>query len=130
MSANSKIRIRTDCEHPLDIFWRYVTFSAETIIFLITGLVSGYKIYDSHSPNIYQHDYFKLLLLYASVLGAKLAATLILLPLVNKVGAALRLSEAFLFTYSGARGAVQLILALVVFQDPAFSDHSSDIFLF
>lgn len=106
MSAFSKFRIRTDCELPLDIFWKYITFSAETIIFLITGLVSGYRIYDCHSPYIGYDDYIKLLLLYCCVLGAKLASVLLLLPLVNSVGQPVKFSEAVLFTYSGARGAV------------------------
>lgn len=86
MSAFTKIRIRTDCEHPLEIFWQYVSFSVETIIFLITGLSSGIRIFDQHSPFISHDDYLRLLLLYAYILGARLVAVLVLLPLINSVG--------------------------------------------
>ncbi|CAD8177625.1 unnamed protein product [Paramecium octaurelia] len=130
MSAFSKIRIRTEVEHPLQIFWQYTQFANETIIFIITGVTCGYRIFDQNSPYIRRQDYINTLLLYLYILLSKFISVLLLLPTINLYGQQVKMSEAILFSYSGTRGAVQLMLALLVVKEPSFSDQWSDIFLF
>ena len=49
MTATGKTRISAESEHAVHHIWSYLGFVAETMIFMITGLVMGKRATDPES---------------------------------------------------------------------------------
>ena len=63
MTRSGKTSISTASEHAVHYIWGYVGFCAETIIFLLTGIIVAIRVLQADSV-IGIHDYWKLILLY------------------------------------------------------------------
>lgn len=64
MTRSGKTRISSASEHAVHYVWSYIGFIAETVIFLLTGVIVAIKVLKEDSV-IGPSDYWKLLILYA-----------------------------------------------------------------
>lgn len=97
--------------------WKTIEFFATAIIFCFGGLAFGMTVYRYHgteyvSPELYGTCLFLWLMLYAVRAGV----ILVLYPLLRKMGYGIRWNEALALTWGSLRGAVAIVLGLVMFE--------------
>ena len=44
MSAFGKTRISSEADHAVHVFWKYIVFCAETVIFVLAGILVGVEV--------------------------------------------------------------------------------------
>lgn len=111
MTISRRTAISVDSEAGVHHIWSYLGFLAETAIFCAAGVFIGTKLLDS---NIFWQDYLKLLALWVLLQLIRFIAILTLWPILRKLGYGLSFKQLLVLTYGGLRGAVGLLLALVV----------------
>ena len=90
--------------------WGFVEWLANTLIFLIAGLVMGHRTLQ----NVQFVDWIILIALYFIIIGVRTVVMIILYPLVSTTGHKCTFKEAIFMTWSGLRGALAICLALIV----------------
>lgn len=106
-----RTRISTEVEGFLHRFWEMTAYLANTIIFILVGVViAAGATWGSYM------DWLMLAVLYIGIHVARGAVVGILFPLMKRVGYGMTGPEATVLTWGGLRGAVGLCLALVVAQ--------------
>ncbi|KAH9254896.1 hypothetical protein BASA81_007146 [Batrachochytrium salamandrivorans] len=106
--------------------WKTIEFFATAIIFCFGGLAFGMTVYRYHGteyvpPELYGTCLFLWLMLYAVRAGV----ILILYPLLRKMGYGIRWNEALALTWGSLRGAVAIVLGLVMFETDTFNTRVS-----
>lgn len=109
MTNRGRTQISNESEDAIHTIWHYFGFSAETLIFMLTGYVLGTVFYSFEWIWLLQ-----LIGLYILLHVIRLLGILLVLPLLNCTGYKLDFKQVILLTYSGLRGAVGLALALIV----------------
>ena len=102
--------ISPEVEHGLHQFWELLGFMANTLIFIITGLI----IADSLKKGIEPMDIAKLFAIYAALNVIRFLCLLLFWTCVRKIGYGLSFGDVCVSTWGGLRGAVGLALALVI----------------
>jgi NhaP-type Na+/H+ or K+/H+ antiporter len=92
----------------------YLGYIAETIIFLLSGVIIGSKINSHHDIDIFWDDYLKLFGLYIFLHLIRFGCLLLFYPILSRLGYGMSLKELVFLSYAGLRGAVGLTLALIV----------------
>ena len=94
-------------------FWSILAHMANTLIFLVVGLliVNRIELLDLNSWGL-------LLLLYLGLLLIRGFTILLLMPLLKRLGFGLGRDKALVLIWGGLRGAVALALALMLAQQP------------
>lgn len=111
MTNRGRTRISTESEEAIHAIWSYIGFTAETLIFLLTGIVLGGELVaDTFEP----WWILQLFGLYVCLHIIRFVGLLLLMPLMRLSGYPFTLSHCVLLAYSGLRGAVGLCLALMV----------------
>jgi len=119
MTKSGKTRISAQSEHAVHHVWGYVGFIAETIIFILSGLIMGERAM-MPDTKVGAMDVVKLLFgTYPLLHIIRLAVFLMFWPILRKFGYGLTLNQLILCSYAGLRGAVGLSLALMVCVDLA-----------
>lgn len=90
----------------MEVFWHYVLFGVESMVFLITGVIAGVQIIGNKSIYIREEDYTTLPLIYLALMGSRLISVLIFMKLISHWGYGLKFNEMIVFVYSGCKGAV------------------------
>ena len=114
MSGLGKTHISPEVAGFLRRFWELLSYLANTIIFLLVGIVIAVQI-GTATLNTF-------LVIGASYVGLvfiRFAVMLAFRPLIGLVGDALTTGEAAVMAWSGLRGAVSLALALAINQNRA-----------
>nr|AGB06353.1 plasmalemma Na+/H+ antiporter [Indosasa sinica] len=114
-AAFAKTAFKGDSQQSLHHFWEMVAYIANTLIFILSGVV----IADGVLQN---NDHFErhgtswgfLLLLYVFVQISRVVVVGVLYPLLRYFGYGLDFKEATILVWSGLRGAVALSLSLSV----------------
>jgi len=129
MTKIGKTRISHMSEETLHHIWSYLQFAAETLVFLLAGVIIAVKVFREDSE-IGWEDYLKCLALYVFLHIIRFSLVLSLRWPMSKLGYGLTWKQAIVLGYSGLRGAVSLILALIVYLDHDVNDHIRDIVIF
>ena len=113
-----------ETEHSLHHFWEMLTFVANTVLFILTGVIIAKTTTEAATDRtLTAHDAGYGLLVYIEVLFARAAVIAVLYPILRKCGYGLTPYDATVCWWGGLRGAVGLALALVVSEaEDSYSD--------
>ncbi|EGR30581.1 sodium hydrogen exchanger family protein, putative [Ichthyophthirius multifiliis] len=142
MSIFGKTKISIEEEKTVHIFWKYVVYAAESIIFLLAGIIVGIRVLNNLNNEsfsngqdqytIIQQDYFKLFGLYICMILSRFGSIALVMKWLRKWGYGLSWKDVYVLTYGGLRGAIGISFALIVANDytDAYSQKFRDIVLF
>ncbi|KAL5721973.1 Son of sevenless 1 [Ranunculus cassubicifolius] len=114
-SAVARTAFKGDGQQSLHHFWEMVTYIANTLIFILSGVVIAEGVlhnktyFESHGTS-----WAYLILLYALVQASRIIVVGTLYPFLAYFGYGLDWKEATILVWSGLRGAVALSLSLSV----------------
>ncbi|CAN6317341.1 unnamed protein product [Urochloa humidicola] len=114
-TAFGKTASKGDNQQSLHHFWESVAYVANTLIFVLSGVViaDGVLQYHTHFDS-HGTSWGFLLLLYVFVQISRVVVVCLFYPLLRYFGYGLDLKEATILVWSGLRGAVSLSLSLSV----------------
>ena len=124
MASVGKTRISPRVEHFLHEFWELAVYIANTLIFIIVGVVIASRVKFTMS------DFIVLMLLYAGIHLARAIMIGVLYPFMKKSGYGINLKDSVIAWYGALRGAVGLALALIVAGMDTLPETIRDQFLF
>nr|BAF41925.1 Na+/H+ antiporter [Phragmites australis] len=114
-AAFAKTAFKGDSQQSLHHFWEMVAYIANTLIFILSGVVIADGVLQNN-VHFERHgtSWGFLVLLYVFVQISRVVVVGVLYPLLRHFGYGLDLKEAAILVWSGLRGAVALSLALSV----------------
>lgn len=107
-----KPQVNTFMEH----FWELLTYIANTLIFILVGVVIAEKVDFSWGA------LGVLILIYIALNFIRFAMIMLLYPVMKRLGYGLTRRESVILTWGGLRGALAIILALMVSYTPAIPE--------
>ncbi len=119
-----KTRISPEVEHFLHEFWELAAFIANTLIFIIVGVVIAVD------TQFTAHDVLVLFIIYFGVHIVRAIVIALLYPLMKRAGYGLPKKDAIVVWYGALRGAIGLALALMVAGETSIDQEIRDDFLF
>lgn len=120
MTRSGRTMISAESEHSVHHVWGYIGFIAETIIFILTGLILGERVVMENK--IVWQDFVKLIFgTYPILHVIRFFVILMFYPCLKRMGYGMTMREVALSTYAGLRGAVGLSLALMVCIEPSIN---------
>ena len=111
-----KPRLKPQINHFMENFWELLTYIANTLIFIIVGIVIAGKVTFSW------RDFGILLLVYVCLNLFRYLMIMLLYPLMKRLGYGLDKRETVILTWGGLRGALGMTLALMVSYTPAIPE--------
>nr|AGW30210.1 SOS1 [Nitraria tangutorum] len=114
-AAFARTAFKGESQESLHNFWEMVAYIANTLIFILSGVVIAEGVLSS--DNIFKnhgHAWGYLILLYIFVLVARFIVVATLFPFLRYFGYGLDVKEAGILAWAGLRGAVALSLSLSV----------------
>lgn len=116
MAAFGKTKFTPDAREKTHEFWKVFVFVAETIIFILGGVMVGTKCLNNDSliKLIGFDEISKLLFLYFCMLLARFISISVFMPKLQSEGYGLKWNEVFALTYGGLRGAVGIAFTLIL----------------
>eukprot|EP00756_Hemistasia_phaeocysticola_P008149 Hpha_TRINITY_DN14513_c0_g3::TRINITY_DN14513_c0_g3_i1::g.46891::m.46891 len=105
--------ISPDVEHTLHHFWEMLTYLANTLIFLLAGLIVSLKAFGE----VGSVDFGYMLITYATINVARTAVLILFMPILRLFRYKLDVGNSVLVAWGGLRGAVGLALALIIQAD-------------
>ncbi|CAN7028427.1 unnamed protein product [Brassica oleracea var. botrytis] len=115
-AAFARTAFKGDSQKSLHHFWEMVAYIANTLIFILSGVVIAEGILDSDKIAYQGNSWGFLFLLYFYVQVSRCIVVGVLYPLLCRVGYGLDWKEGIILVWSGLRGAVALSLSLSVKQ--------------
>ncbi|MCU7834312.1 MAG: sodium:proton antiporter [gamma proteobacterium symbiont of Taylorina sp.] len=116
-STLGRIRISPEISHFLHQFWEMMSYIANTLIFLIVGIIIvTYTNFDSAQL------WVTLFVLYILLILIRTISVWILMPILERIGVGINRKKAIVLVWGGLRGAVSLSLALSLAQDNAIPE--------
>lgn len=103
-----KPRLKPQVNHFMEHFWELATYIANTLIFIIVGLVIAEKVTFSWG------QLGMLIVIYIFLNLFRFAMISLLYPIMKKMGYGLSKRESVILTWGGLRGALAMTLALMV----------------
>lgn len=107
-----KPQVNTFMEH----FWELLTYIANTLIFILVGVVIAEKVDFSWGA------LGVLILIYIALNLIRFAMIMLLYPVMKRLGYGLTRRESVILTWGGLRGALAMILALMASYTPAIPE--------
>jgi len=107
-----KPQVNTFMEH----FWELLTYIANTLIFILVGVVIAEKVDFSWGT------LGVLILIYIALNLIRFAMIMLLYPVMKRLGYGLTRRESVILTWGGLRGALAMTLALMVSYTPAIPE--------
>jgi len=108
MAGPGRTRISPEVSHFLHEFWELAAVIANTLIFIIVGVVIAQRVSFTLS------DFIVLLIIYIGVHIARLGTIYLFYPIMRKIGYGLNFKDSIVLWWGGLRGAVALALGLIV----------------
>ncbi|OFX84360.1 MAG: hypothetical protein A2W99_01175 [Bacteroidetes bacterium GWF2_33_16] len=124
MAGVGKTRLSPEVEHFLHEFWELFAFIANTLIFLIVGVVIANKVVFT------LQDFIILIIIYVGVHIARVIVIAALFPIMRKAGYGLSVKDSYVLWWGALRGAIALALALIVAGEPSIDSNIRQQFLF
>nr|AHB86984.1 salt overly sensitive 1 [Boechera stricta] len=125
-AAFARTAFKGDSQKSLHHFWEMVAYIANTLIFILSGVVIAEGILDSDKIAYQGNSWGFLFLLYFYIQLSRCVVVGVLYPLLCRVGYGLDWKEAIILVWSGLRGAVALALSLSVKQSSGNSFLSTE----
>ncbi|CAI5944210.1 unnamed protein product [Closterium sp. NIES-64] len=113
----AKTAFTGESEQGMHHFWEMVSYIANTLIFVLSGVVISESILQN-ANYIKGADWGYMVLLYVFVQLSRVVVVGVLYPGLASSGYGLTWKEAIILVWSGLRGAVALTLALLVSHEP------------
>lgn len=111
-----KPRLKPQVNIFMGSFWELLTYIANTLIFIIVGIVIAEKVDFSWSHCAI------LLLVYIALNIIRYITIMMLYPIMKRSGYGLNKKESIILTWGGLRGALGMTLALMVSYTPSIPD--------
>jgi len=127
MTHSGKNRISRESEHAVHHVWGFIGFVAETVIFIVTGVILGTRFLGEN--DLTYIDYLKTLGIYVVLHIIRFVCIFLHWPLLIRMGYGMSFKQIILSTYAGLRGAVGLSLALIVAASPGIDRYVQDLVL-
>ncbi|HOZ15542.1 MAG TPA: cation:proton antiporter [Tenuifilaceae bacterium] len=108
MAGPGKTRVSPGVTHFLHEFWELAAFIANTLIFIIVGVVIAQQV------TFTLNDLIVLMIVYVGVHVARLGTIYVFYPIMKRIGYGLSFKDSIVLWWGGLRGAVGLALALIV----------------
>jgi len=108
MAGIGRTRLSPEVEHFLHEFWELFAFIANTLIFIIVGVVIANRVVFTAT------DFLILILLYIGVHIARIGVIGLLYPFMKKSGYGLSVKDSYVLWWGALRGGIALVLALIV----------------
>lgn len=124
ISYVGKPRLRPEVNNFMGRFWDLLTYAANTLIFIIVGVIIAGKIHFTWTA------FGILLLVYVALNLIRYAMITLLYPLMKRIGYGLNRKESVVLTWGGLRGALGMTLALMVSYTPGIPEEIRDQVLF
>ncbi len=124
MASVGRTRISPEVEHFLHEFWELAAFIANTLIFLIVGVVIAEQV------KITWDNVVVLALIYLGINLIRALMILLFFPLMQRFGYGLPRKDAVVLWWGALRGAIGLSLALIVSGEQSIPQEIRDQFLF
>ena len=124
-SSIGKTKISPEVEGFLHHFWEMLAHIANTLIFLLVGILIATRI----KLDIFDY-WYALFILYIGVMIIRGASVTMFIPVLKRVGIGITKEKAMVLTWGGLRGAVSLALALSVAQSDLIPKEIGDQILF
>ena len=112
MTRTGKTRISIASEHAVHHVWGYIGYVAETVVFILSGVIMGIRLKSDNSLQYF--DFFKVLVAYILLHIIRFLMILMFYPCLKHIGYKMTFKQVILCSYSGLRGAVGLALALKI----------------
>lgn len=112
MAGIGRTRISPQVEHFLHEFWDLAAFIANTLIFIIVGVVIALRV--SYTGR----DLIILLLIYVAITVIRALMIAMFYPLMKRIGYGMTVKDGVIAWWGGLRGAIGLALALIVYAEP------------
>jgi NhaP-type Na+/H+ or K+/H+ antiporter len=111
-STIGRTKISPEISHFLHQFWDMLAYLANTLIFLIVGIVIVSNTrFDSAEL------WISLIVLYIVLVLIRSISVIVLMPILERIGVGITRQKATVLVWGGLRGAVSLALALTIVQD-------------
>ncbi|KAL3158150.1 Son of sevenless 1, variant 2 [Trebouxia sp. C0010 RCD-2024] len=129
MAAFGSHHISRQVQRPLKIVWEELEFIANTLIFILAGVIIAGNVYlsqhSSSSPvTIRGREYGYAFLLWIVLLAIRCVVFLVCYPVLKYTGYSITLRQAAVMVWAGLRGAVGLALSMFLLFDGRVSDRS------
>ncbi len=124
-STVGRMKISPEISHFLHQFWEVMTYIANTLIFLVVGIIIATYV-DFESPEMF----LILAVLYILLMLIRAVSVWVLMPILAHIGVGITNQKATVLVWSGLRGAVALSLALSIAQDSRISEGLREEILF
>ena len=108
MAGRGKTRISPEVSHFMHDFWGLFAFIANTLIFIIVGVIISLR------SKFELHDFIDLGLIYLGIHLIRAFVILIFYPIMKKIGYGINRKEATVLWWGGLRGVIGLAMALIV----------------
>ncbi|XP_027097451.1 sodium/hydrogen exchanger 7-like isoform X3 [Coffea arabica] len=114
-SAVARTAFKGESQQSLHHFWEMVAYIANTLIFILSGVVIAEGVLGNGSIfKTHENSWGYLALLYVFVQISRVVVVAVLFPFLQYFGYGLDWKEAIILVWSGLRGAVALALSLSV----------------
>ena len=122
MAAFSKTHITPEAKPMVDHIWKIYTFAAETIIFILGGVLVGTQALREEFLNMMNWmNFFALFQLYLYMILARFFSIGVFMWKLKGEGYGLRWKEVVALTHGGLRGAVGIAFTLILASNNALS---------
>jgi NhaP-type Na+/H+ or K+/H+ antiporter len=116
MAAFCRTKFTTEAREKVHRIWKVYVFVAETIIFILGGVIVGTK--SLNNPNLIDLIGYKeiacLVALYFCMMFARFISISLFMPKLRQLGYGLKWIEVVALTYGGLRGAVGIAFTLIL----------------
>ncbi|MCD6566293.1 MAG: cation:proton antiporter [Bacteroidales bacterium] len=124
MASIGRTRISPEVEHFLHEFWELAAFIANTLIFLIVGVVIALRVVFTGK------DFLILGIIYVGIHIIRAVIIAMFFPMMKRTGYGLSKKDSYILWWGALRGAVGLALALIVANENAIPEEIRNQFLF
>lgn len=123
VAYKGKYELSPEVEHHVHSVVGQIAFWSNTLIFVLAGVLS----YDKFADIGFNGKHFGILAaLYVALHIIRFVAIMALYPILTRIGYGLDMRDVGLLVYGGLRGAVALVLALLVDLDKRFANRRLD----
>ena len=123
MAGRGKTRISPEVAHFLHEFWVLAAFLANTLIFIIVGVII------SNRTNFRVEDFIDLAIIYVGIHLIRGLIVVVLFPVMKRIGYGVTKADALVLWWGGLRGVIGLAMALIIAESDMPS-YIKDPFLF
>lgn len=124
MAGIGRTRISPEVEHFLHEFWELAAFLANTLIFMIVGVVIASRTVFSGT------DFLILILIYIGIHLVRALVITLFFPAMKKFGYGIDRKNSYILWWGALRGAIGLALALIVVGESSIPTEIRQQFLF